>query len=170
MKTVLFFLILIQAAAGQVTPCGKEGTLEERIKQCNSTKENFVLVSRADNGIEIYKDQKSGLIWSDRMKMEFNHYGSAKACNLDSQELSLFKDLKWKLPSLQDFERSSANGMKTSLPNMGYWFWTSTPVKVKHRGRRRRGVMAQSFVWDGENQKYEVADLKDAASVRCVAR
>lgn len=170
MKLFLIFILMIESVLADVTPCGKEGSLEERIKSCNQTKEGFVLISRSETGIEIYKDAKSGLIWSDRIRTDFNHYGSSKACNDDSPELTLFKELKWRLPTIREFEDSGINGMKTNLPNMSHWFWTSTPVKMKRKGRRRRALPAQAFLWDGVEQKSDVGDIKDAASVRCVAR
>lgn len=170
MKVILLLSFFLSQAYAEITPCGKEGSVDERIKNCNLTKENFILVSRSEAGIEIYKDSKSGIIWSDRIKTDFNHYGSQKACNDESPELSLFKDLKWRLPTIREYEESAIHGMKTILPNMMYWFWTSTPLKSKYRGRRRRAPPAQSFLWDGVEQKSDVGDLKDAASVRCVAR
>lgn len=166
----VFLLLLIDVSLAGVVPCGKEGSLEERIKSCNLTKENFILVSRSEDGLEIYKDSKSGLIWSDRIRMDFNHFGSFKACAGESPALTLFKDLKWRLPSIREYEEAAERGMKTILPNMTYWFWTATPVKRKYRGRRRRAAPAQSYLWDGIEQKSDVGDLKDAASVRCVAR
>lgn len=170
MKFILLLCFLTTQAFAEVVPCGKEGSLEDRIKSCNLTKENFILVARTETGVEIYKDSKSDLIWSDRIKTDFNHYGSQKACVDESPELALFKDLKWRLPTIREFEDSAIHGMKSALPNMTYWFWTSTPLKSKSRGRRRRAPPAQSFLWDGVEQKSDVGDLKDAASVRCVAR
>lgn len=161
------FLISLSAAAN--TPCGKEGTLDDRIKNCNVTKDNFVLVTRDEKGIEVYKDLKTGLIWSDRLQVDFNHYGSQKACADEALELQLLKDLKWRLPTVNEFEVAASHGMKDVLSRMNYWFWTSTPVR-KAKGRRRRAAPAQSFLWDGMEQKSDVGDLKDAASVRCVAR
>ncbi len=165
--TFLLFLFSTGLLAAEV-PCGKEGSLDDRIKNCNVTKENFVLVARSETGIEIYKDTKSNLIWSDRISTDFNHYGSQKACAGEIAELDLFKDLKWRLPTIREFEDSAAHGMKAALPHMTYWFWTSTPLKTKHR--RRRAPPAQSFLWDGVEQKSDAGDLKDAASVRCVSR
>lgn len=170
MKLFLLLLITTNLANASVSPCGKEGSLDERIKSCNQTKDGFILVSRSETGVEIYKDAKSGLIWSDRIKTDFNHYGSAKACNDGSPEITLFKELNWRLPTIREFEDSGFNGMKTALPNMSHWFWTSTPVKMKRKGRRRRAPPVQAFLWDGVEQKSDVGDIKDAASVRCVAR
>lgn len=168
MKLLFLLSFLSTGLFAAEVPCGKEGTLEERIKNCNVTKENFVLVARSESGLEIYKDMKSGIIWSDRISMDFNHYGSQKACSGEVPELDLFKELKWRLPTVREFEESGIHGMKTALPHMTYWFWTSTPQKTKYR--RRRAPPAQSYLWDGIEQKSDVGDLKDAASVRCVAR
>jgi hypothetical protein len=170
MNLILFLSLFVNLAVAEIIPCGKEGSVEERIKSCHLTKENFILISRSETGIEIYKDSKSGLIWSDRIKMDFNHYGSQKACHGDAPELSLFKELKWRLPTIREFEASAVHGMKAILPNMTFWFWTSTPIKRRSRGRRRRALPAQSFLWDGVEQKSDAGDIKDAASVRCVAR
>lgn len=168
MNFIFFFLLLTAIPLWAQTPCGLEGSLEERIKSCASAKENFVLVTRTDKGIEIFKDTKTGLIWSDRLSMDFNHYGSQKACHEDLTELTVFKGLKWRLPSIREFEQAAAHGMKDVLSRMNYWFWTSTPVKKRYRRRRR--APSQSYLWDGSEQKSDVGDLKDAASVRCVAR
>lgn len=165
----MLFLSIIAFNASANTPCGKEGSLEDRIKSCNFSKDSFVLVVRDEKGTEIYKDTKSGLIWSDRLPGDFNHYGSQKACGDDVAELQILKDVKWRLPSINEFEMAASHGMKESLSRMNYWFWTSTPVK-RAKGRRRRAAPAQSFLWDGMEQKSDVGDLKDAASVRCVAR
>ncbi len=169
MKFIFLVCLLSSGLLAADAPCGKEGTLDDRIKNCNLTKENFILVARSERGIEIYKDAKTGLIWSDRISTDFNHYGSQKACSGEVPELDLFKDLKWRLPTVREFEESAMNGMKTILPHMTYWFWTSTPQKVRSRGRRRASP-SQSFLWDGVEQKSDVGDQKDAASIRCVAK
>jgi hypothetical protein len=38
------------------------------------------LVALSEKGIAIYEDLKSKLIWGDRIAMDFNQYGSQKAC------------------------------------------------------------------------------------------
>jgi predicted class III extradiol MEMO1 family dioxygenase len=109
------------------------------------------------------------LIWGNRISSDFNHYGSQKACaeaNVDHEVLGM----KWRLPTINEFENASSHGMKSALPNMNYWFWSSTPVKVKKKYRRRRGPPAQVFLWDGSEEKTDVGDLKDGASVRCVTK
>ena len=169
MKTILLFILMIINAAF-ASPCGIQGAIEERIKECGMTKGNFALVARDEKGVEVYKDLKSGLIWGNRIGSDFNHYGSQKACPGENPESSLLKDLKWRLPTVREFEESASHGMKSTLPNMNYWFWTSTPVqKAKKSKRRRSAAPAQVYLWDGLEEVSDVGDLKDGASVRCVA-
>lgn len=148
--------------------CGQQGTIEERIKDCAVTKENFALVLSDDKGLEVYQDLKSKLIWGNRIIMDFNHYGSQKACDEIPEKLAL-KDLKWRLPTVREFEQSADHGMKQALPHMTYWFWTSTPVRKRKTRNWRRRQPSQVFIWDGVEQKTEAGDIKDAASVRCVS-
>jgi hypothetical protein len=168
MKLLILMTYLFMASAW-AKPCGLEGTMEDRIKDCNLIKENFVLIARDDKGLEVYKDTKTEMIWGDRIISDFNHYGSQRACTDDLREAQLFKDLKWRLPTVREFEVAASHGMKTAVVHMEHFFWTSTPVKTK-RARRRRAPPAQVFLWDGTEQKTDVGDIKDAASVRCVAR
>lgn len=150
-------------------PCGLQGTVEDRIKDCNQSKGNFVLVSATDKGVEFYQDTKTKLIWGSRIPTDFNHYGSQKACDDEVSGYEVLGSLKWRLPSIREYETAAANGMKEALPNMNHWFWSSTPVKTR-RKYRRRAVPASVYLWDGSEQKTDVGDLKDGASVRCVAK
>ena len=167
MKILALLVFFTLPALAKV--CGQQGTIEERIKECAVTKENFALVLSDDKGLEVYQDLKTKLIWGNRIITDFNHYGSQKACD-DIPEKILLKDLKWRLPTVKEFEQSAAHGMKAALPNMTYWFWTSTPVRVRKTRNWRRRPPAQVFIWDGIEQKTEAGDIKDAASVRCVSK
>lgn len=166
----LFLFILLMTTQVFADPCGKEGSIEERIKNCNRTKDNFALVARDEKGVEIYKDLKTNFIWGDRISTDFNHYGSQKACD-DIPESQILKDLKWRLPTVKEFEVAASHGMKTSLPRMNHYFWTSTPVKSKSKKRRRRALVPTAvFLWDGMGDTTDMGDLRDAASVRCVSK
>jgi hypothetical protein len=165
----IFYLLSSLLLATQVwsKACGLKGSVEERIVECATSKGNFALVYSDEKGREVYKDLKSGLIWSDRISNDFNQYGSQKACS-EGFELTDLSDFKWRLPTLNEFEEASKNGIKLSLPNMNHAFWTSTPFKV--RSRRKRAVLAGSYIWDATEEKSDSGGLKDGASVRCVAR
>ena len=164
----LCLLPLFVITSAFAKPCGLQGTIEERIKDCNQTKGNFALVMITEKGSEFYKDTKSNLIWGPRITTDFNHYGSQKACDNDNSGYEL-SSLKWRIPSIREFETAASHGMKAALPNMEHWFWSSTPIRTK-RKYRRRGVPASVFLWDGSGEKTDAGDLKDGASVRCVAK
>lgn len=164
----LILLVLFVSTSVLAKPCGQEGTIEERIKNCNSAKAEFALVARSEKGLEIYKDLKTGMIWGDRISTDFNHFGSQKACSSDLLESQLLKDVNWRLPTVREFEVAASHGMKEALPRMYHTFWTSTPVKIKTK-RRRRTITAGAYLWDGEAQRTDTGDLKDGASVRCIA-
>lgn len=164
-------LMLLFATTAFAKPCGLEGTVEARIKDCNTAKGEFVLVARSESGLEVYKDTKTGLIWGPRISYEFNHLGSAKACGDELAEAKLLKDLKWRLPTIRELEQVFTHGIKTSLTDTNYWFWSSTPARIKVKTRRgRRTVSAGSYMWDGEKLKSEPGALIDVASVRCVSK
>lgn len=170
MRLIAIVFLLFTSQLWAAEPCGKEGSIDERITQCNLAKGDFHLVARDENGLEIYKDVKTGLIWGDRISIDFNHYGSSKACSNDLKEAQILKDIKWRLPSVREFEVAASHGMKESLPHMVHTFWTATSVRVSRKYRRRRKYLAQSYLWNGPEERTETGDLKDAASVRCVAR
>ena len=165
----IFLLLVCFSSTVFAKVCGQQGSIEERIKDCAVTKEeNFALVLSDDKGLEVYQDLKTKLIWGTRIITDFNHYGSQKACDEIPEKVSL-KDLRWRLPTVREFEQSAAHGMKQALPHMTYWFWTSTPVRTRSTRKWRRRQPSQVFIWDGVEQKTEAGDIKDAASVRCVS-
>jgi len=150
-------------------PCGLQGTVEERIKGCSHVKDSFILVMKTSDGREVYKDSKSGLMWSSRISYETNHYGSQKACPSELPEAKVL-ELKWRLPTLKEFEQAAIHGIKTALPNMNHSFWTSTPVKgISKKRRRRNSPPASVFMWDGMEEVTSTGSLMDAGSVRCVS-
>lgn len=168
MKALLLMSLFVCSSAF-AKPCGLTGAIEERIKDCSQTKGNFVLVAITEKGLEIYKDIKSGLIWGSRITSDFNHYGSQKACDDEVSGYGI-SSLRWRLPTIREFEDAASHGMKAALPNMEHWFWSSTPVKTKRKYRKRRAIPAGVYLWDGSAEKTDVGDLKDGASVRCVAK
>lgn len=169
MKLFLVFL-LFTAQHSFASSCGLSGTIDERIKECNQAKGNFALVLKNELGLEIYKDTKSGLIWGDRIGFDFNHYGSQKSCGSENPEATLLP-LRWRLPTIKEFEVSAGNGLKNALPKLTYSFWTSTTAsKGTRKSRRRKAMPASVFLWNAIDETTETGSLMDAASVRCVAK
>ena len=166
---VLIFIFLGLPLLSWAKPCGLLGNVPERIKDCNEVKGGFVLVMRSEKGLEIYQDQKSQLLWGDRIGFDFNHYGSQRACTEAFPESELLPNLKWRLPTLKEFQVASEHGMKVHLPRMEHDYWTSTPAGKSRKRSRRNKQPATAFVWEGPEGKASAGDLKDGASVRCVA-
>jgi hypothetical protein len=169
MRLVLLLSLFTSSLACAGT-CGLKGSVEERIQECGKTKGDFAQVAVSEKGAEFYQDTKSKLIWGNRIAADFNQYGSQKACSHDVSEYQILDALKWRLPSIQELEEAAAHGMKTALPNMEYSYWSSTPVLSK-KTRRKRARAIGVYLWDGFEERTGTGDnLKDAASVRCVAR
>ena len=61
MRVFYLFPFLVMSSAF-AKPCGLEGTIEERIKDCAQVKGNFALIAVSEKGAEIYRDLKSKLI------------------------------------------------------------------------------------------------------------
>lgn len=165
---ILYLLPFFLITSAIAKPCGLEGSIEDRIKECAQAKGDFALVATTDKGSEFYQDTKSKLIWGNRISTDFNHYGSQRACSTEVSEYGALTNLKWRLPTIREFESAAAHGMKAALPEMDRFYWSSTPVKTK-RSRRRNAPPAGVFLWDGSKEKTDVGDIKDGASVRCVA-
>ncbi len=164
------WIVFISSFPSWASQCGHEGSLEERMKNCNYAKGEFILVFRNQKGLEIYKDIKTGLLWGDRIGIDFNHYGAQKACPQASLEAKIFNGFNWRLPTIREFELAAFRGMKDVLPRMFHSFWTSTPVKSKYSSRRKKKLVpAQAYVWEGIEQRVDIGDMRDGASVRCVA-
>lgn len=168
MKLLLVFIFLLTSSVW-ARPCGLEGSVDHRIQDCGLTKGNFGLVSRNEKGNEIYKDLKTGLLWGDRIPVDFNHYGSSKACSAENFESLVLPEAKWRLPTINEFEVAASHNMKNALPRMFHAFWSSTSMKIKSK-RLRKKIPARAYLWDGLEERTDSGDLKDAASVRCVSK
>ena len=166
----LYLLSFLFVGSVWAKPCGLNGSIDERITECATTKGSFAVVTTTEKGAEFYKDTKTKLIWGSRITSDFNHYGSQKACVGDVSEYPAIANLKWRLPTIREFEQAAANGMKAAFQNSENSYWSSTPVKKPRSRRNRRAMPAGVFVWEGLDEKTSVGDLKDGASVRCVSK
>lgn len=165
----IYFIPVLFSLSVFAKPCGLQGTIEERVKDCAQLKGNFALVSVTEKTSEFYQDVKSKLIWGSRIVTDFNHFGSQKACSEEISGYPALNSLKWRLPTIRELEEAAAHGMKAALPNTEHSYWSSTPVMTK-KSRRKRSILLGAYLWDGSMEKADVGDLKDGASVRCVAR
>ena len=156
--------ILEDHGGSVTTTCGVNGTVRQRIKNCDKKFGNFALVAKTKEGFEIYQDLASGLIWSDRLTSPMNHYNAEKACKADLKDIVGISGLTWKLPSEEDYEQAVKNGIRQALPNMNYYFWTSS---VGRDSKFLAGVFfGGSAYGDGMGNRKNDTDI----SVRCAGR
>jgi len=127
------------------------------VQQELERKGHFVLIQRKKDNSEIWKDEKSELIWGDRLSKNMNHDHAKNACT----GLPNFDGKSWRLPTKEEFESADTNGIRSALPNMNYTFWSSS---VHASG--------PDYVWlfDGDDGDLDVDYRRNyVGSVRCVA-
>jgi hypothetical protein len=144
--------------------CGTNGSVQNRIKHCNERKDNYALVARTVEEKEVWKDLITGLVWSDRLPSIMNHYNAEKACNAGLAEVAGISGVTWRLPSKEEYEEAEKNGIRRALPNMNYWFWSSSVLRYNSDGA---WLFYGSNVYTGHG--YGHRNSYDE-SVRCVAR
>jgi hypothetical protein len=146
-------------------PCGLTGSIEERIEGCayigSPIKEGFILVTRTEKLKEVYQEISTGFLWSDRLDLITSHYRAQKACSADLDEMGGLSELKWKLPSREEFQQAERNGIRLALPNMQTYFWSSTT----------RDNNNSDFAWlfNGGTGDVVVFGRTVSVSVRCIA-
>jgi hypothetical protein len=164
-KDQFLYTVLKNFDPFQKFPCGLKGSVDERVKNCsyqlNSEKEGFILVTRTKDFKEVHKEIKTGLLWGDRLPLSMTHYNAEKACKADLGEVGGISEMTWRLPSKEEYEEAEKNGIRKALPNMNYWFWSSSV-------RRNDSDVAWQFLGDFGYTYNLYRSSED--SVRCVAR
>lgn len=123
MKKILSVLLLLaQSQSFASVPCGLTGSIEERLMNCNFRKGNFALVSRNEDGEQIWKDLKSQKVWSG---LTFKTRSMPKAKRTCSAFATRFSGIAWTLPTLSILKRLTAHGAIQDLENfdsdIAYW-------------------------------------------------
>lgn len=158
----IFHTVLKQFNPNQRFPCGLKGSVDERIKDCSyqltSENEGFILVTRLNNFKEVYKETKTGLLWSDRLLNKMNRYNAQKVCKADLEEFADLSNVKWRLPSIDEYHEAQKNGISKELPNMNHWFWSSSV----HRSHSK-----DAWLFNGVNG-HSISLYRGYHSVRCV--
>ena len=148
----------------QSGPCGVApgSTVDERIRDCSEEKQakgfDWRLVTRTDQGVEIWRDEASKLLVSQKLSsrktwnelMEVKEKGwdrinpfVTKAVEREPaycraaetlQARGNLKDISWHLPSKKDFKDLEDHGVREILPFMETdWFWSSSPSSFPFR-------------------------------------
>ncbi len=166
-KDQFLYTVLKKFNPNQNFPCGLSGSIEERIKDCSyqltSETEGFVLVTRSKNFKEVHKEVSTGLLWSDRLpeNRKFIHVKHYCVVNLD--EHKGLNGVKWRLPTIYEYMGAEKSGIRKALPNMRYWYWSSTE-KYKPHGK------PEARIFDGLKGDSQFSYYQDnlKLSTRCV--
>lgn len=159
--------LAIKKNESSAQPCGVSGSVEERIQDCSrmasSVKGSFILVTRTLELKEIWKDKKSGLLWGDLLPNTMTYDNAQSACHDQLAEVGGIK-ASWQLPTIEEFKEEESNGVRSSLPNINRWFWSSS-VRADY----------PDFAWlfhgdDGDLGNGYRYRYGGDYSVRCVAR
>lgn len=138
--------------------CGLTGTVNERIQDCATRLPNWVaLVTRDSRGQEVYVDLYTGKIWGDVIAKGAPQKAASKACSGILAHIGGLSEIKWRLPSLEDYEEAEKRRALDLIPNNNTGFWTST-TDYHETG------MGYQF-----NGRVIMDKLKYLGAVRCVA-
>ncbi len=111
------------------SPCGQNGTLEERIKDCSLEKVvkglngrlyTWRLVSRSEKAREVWQDVASRLLWGDIGKANINCLKAKIVfCESDKAiEAGANIPTKWHLPNIRIIKEAQSHGMFEALPRI----------------------------------------------------
>lgn len=124
MKRCLIFLLIFPLNLFASNSCGYLGSVEDRIKNCKTHTGLFDLVFRSEEGVEVWRDSKTGLLWGDQLHQKMTHFNAMSACQTELTSLGGIKG-DWRLPTSLEFRELGSNGAKEVLPNTSGWFWSS---------------------------------------------
>jgi hypothetical protein len=126
----------------------------------SNTAHGWSVIAEKD-GCKVMKDNKSGLIWSDRVTHTMAHTEACKMYFLDDKAFCGL-NLKWRLPTKGEFEEAERNDIRSALPNMDYWFWSSSVQAINPY---------VAWLFSGQDGGVYVDYFRDSsyASVRMVA-
>ena len=229
-------------ARANIVACGASGTIEARIADCATLnglwsfydgkkygqdgegdwKLVSVVIAAGPTTYEVWRDERTKLLWSDKSSVDYNWYqaaGYSKASadsvretqftsepgvlensapfNLNqtlqpANPISVCPDVvagaiaagggtytnyaanpetdfkaglsypqaTWRLPSINDWKLADVNGIRKVLPNMDFYFWSSSSYSYSR-------YYAWSFL--GDSGDLNGNDRSSTDSVRCVA-
>ncbi|MCB0412950.1 MAG: hypothetical protein KDD50_01370 [Bdellovibrionales bacterium] len=138
MKLVLIIISILFSRSIYGLECGENGTIEERIIECNLSCDynskghnySWSLVTKTKRGsYEIWKDNQSGLLWSQKAPFWSDLPGAINDCEKNFRQDYKAGILFWHLPNQRDFENAIHNGLLacTPQPYEAYWVDTSSP-------------------------------------------
>ncbi|HXH30118.1 MAG TPA: hypothetical protein VNJ01_04845 [Bacteriovoracaceae bacterium] len=145
----------------QKKACGLKGPVKERIKDCarykTSKSGNISLVTRSRKFFEVYKDYKTGALWTDIVNGLYDHTDAVKRCKAGLKEAGLPESVKWKLPSKEDYQKARNSQIRTKWENGDSWTSTTHPKQ------------AMAWAHSDLEDKVQLMSVKEDLKVRCIA-
>jgi hypothetical protein len=151
--------------------CGVEGTVAQRIAQCDRTAAyqvyHWTLVTRTPGGNEIWRDDTTGFLWSDRAPETLPLRQGRDFCSTLAQASEVMGRLPadFVLPEIWEVRQAGRHGLSHVFPTSSRdWFWSSTlsdvgPLRIK-----------EAFIYNGASGGSGPYDLNSRFAVRCVSR
>ncbi len=157
MKFIFIALLAVwSVSALALPPCGSEGSIEKRVKDCDYKKEGFALVTRTKDSEEYYLEVSTGLIWSERAPYKVDSMGSHYLCThidrwtsgfIDNWTLSNFTEgIAWTVPTVQQYEEAEKNGIRQALSDMDGLFWAVSPPCIPSRSIEHCAFSGNAFI------------------------
>ena len=160
---------------GDGPPCGTAGSIEQRIKNCNSSVTSkyvngrFVsvnrieLVTRTKGFKNVWRNPQTGLLWTDFV--ELPHYSfeyALQACKSGLPEMAGISGVNWRLPSVEDYDSTDTDAMVREREfGDAYCKWTS----------KRSNAPDEAWAFfNGTNIEVSLPIKKSKCAVRCVGR
>lgn len=122
-------------------PCGLSGSIESRIADCQQSRglrDEYQLVTRTSEGLEIYRGRRTGVIWSADLDNREKNYLQENLGTICSQNRAEFGGIEgnWVLPPIHRYIQGFRYGIQDALPGLNrrnYWSDTPDPFYVDSR-------------------------------------
>lgn len=181
-KDQFLYTVLKQYLPNQKIPCGLQGTIEERIKDCSlrsySPEKGFQLVTRTLEFKEIHRQVSTGLLWTDVIAGEWTfekatYLNTCSSYYLHSNETGGISGINWKLPSIKDYKQADIDGIRSVLPRMQEEYPGSTLANYFLTSDLNLKKQEQYKTWwyyGGDGSFVSISRFDYGARIRCVGR
>lgn len=110
-------------------PCGLEGSVEQRIKDCSSQpaskNHGFELVTRSKDFKQVHLQKKTGLPWGYRLPIKGTFAEAEEACKSDLSKVADLSGIIWRIPSADEFKEADRLSIMTVI-SLDNFFWTTS--------------------------------------------
>jgi hypothetical protein len=151
--------------------CGMEGTPEQRAAQCNRTAVHqgyrWALVTRTPSGNEVWRDDTTGFLWSDRAPETLSLRQARDFCSTLGRGSDVLGRLPidFALPEIWEVRQAEKHGLSQVFSSSSQgWFWSSTLADI---GSLR---VREAIIYNGVSGGNGPYDLNSRFAVRCVSR